>query len=88
MRGKAPQIGSYAFAAFAVVTVMARLALGQSFLGHEYEHEQAPIREGERPVIPLDESDPTYNAWRQLRDLSQDPKREPGIINIQKYDFG
>jgi agmatinase len=57
-------------------------------LGHEYEFDAEPIREGEQPVIPLDTGDPTYNAWRQLRDLSQDPKREPGIINVQKYDFG
>jgi hypothetical protein len=25
---------------------------------------QAPIREGEKPVIPLDTKDPTYNASR------------------------
>jgi agmatinase len=49
---------------------------------------QAPIREGEKPVIPLDTGDPTYNAWKQLRDFSKDPKREPGPINVQKYDFG
>ena len=49
---------------------------------------QAPIREGEKPVIPLDTEDPSYNAWQQMRDFSQDPKREPGPINIQKYDFG
>jgi agmatinase len=49
---------------------------------------QAPIREGEKPVIPLDTGDPTYNAWQKLRDFSKDPKREPGPINIQKYDFG
>lgn len=48
---------------------------------------QAPIREGEKPVIPMDTQDPTYNAWQQMRDFSQDPKREPGPINVQKYDF-
>ena len=57
-------------------------------LGHEYELEAAPIREGEQSVIPLDTSDPSYNAWRKLRDMSDDPKREPGIINIQKYNIG
>lgn len=62
--------------------------LGQDFLGHEYEFEAAPIREGEKAVIPLDTKDPSLNIWRQLRDLSGDPKREPGIINVQKYDFG
>ncbi len=39
---------------------------------------QAPIREGEKPVIPLDTKDPTYNIWQELRDFSKDPKREPG----------
>ena len=63
-------------------------ALGQSLLGHEYELDAAPIREGEKAVIPLDTKDPSYNIWRELRDLSGDPKREPGIINLQKYNFG
>jgi agmatinase len=49
---------------------------------------QAPIREGEKPVIPLDTKDPTYNLWQQLRDFSKDPKREPGPINLQKYKLG
>jgi agmatinase len=49
---------------------------------------QAPIRKGEKPVIPLDTEDPSYNVWQKLRDFSKDPKREPGPINIQKYDFG
>jgi agmatinase len=48
----------------------------------------APIREGEKPVIPLHTKDPSYNAWQKLRDFSKDPKREPGPINLQKYDFG
>jgi agmatinase len=60
----------------------------QSLLGHEYELDAAPIREGEEPVIPLDTGDPSYNIWNTLRDLSKDPKREPGIINLQKYEFG
>ena len=49
---------------------------------------QAPIRKGEKPVIPMDTKDPSYNAWKKLRDFSKDPKREPGPINVQKYDFG
>lgn len=63
-------------------------AAAQSILGHELESEAEPIREGEEPVIPLDTKDPSYNLWRTLRDLSEDPEREPGIINIQKYNFG
>jgi formimidoylglutamase len=57
------------------------------FMGHEYEGAAAPIRKGEKPVIPLDTKDPSYNAWRQLRDFTKD-KRKPGIINVQKYNFG
>lgn len=48
----------------------------------------APIRKGEKPVIPLDTEDPSYNLWQTLRDFSKDPKREPGPINVQKYDMG
>lgn len=66
----------------------APLAIAQSMLGHELEFEAEPIREGEQAVIPLDTKDPTYNLWRKLRNLDDDPKREPGIINIQKYEFG
>lgn len=71
----------------ALVSVLAVPALAQ-YLGHEYDGPAAPIREGEQAVIPLDTGDPSYNAWRELRDLSEDPKREPGIINIQKYEMG
>lgn len=68
--------------------LLSQPAFTQSLLGHEYELEASPIRKDERPVIPLDEGDPSYNVWRELRDLSKDPKREPGIINLQKYNFG
>lgn len=63
-------------------------ATAQSMLGHEYEYREAPVRKGEKPVIPLDKKDPSYDGWRKLRDLGKDPKREAGIINIQKYDWG
>ena len=72
-----------------LVTVMAMgIALpscGQSMLGHDLEMEAEPIREGEQPVIPLDTGDPTYNLWRTLRDRGDDPEREPGIINLNKF---
>ena len=70
------------------VATLAPTAIGQALLGHQLDAEPAPIREGEQAVIPLDTKDPSYNSWRQLRDLSNDPEREPGIINVQKYDFG
>ncbi len=63
-------------------------ASAQSMLGHELELEAEPIREGEQPVIPLDTKDPTYNLWRTLRDMSDDPEREPGIINLNKFPYG
>lgn len=72
----------------AIFLVFPATLLAQAFLGHEYEFEASPIREGEEPVIPLDKDDPSYDAWRKLRNLDDDPKREPGILNIQKYDWG
>jgi len=71
-----------------IPAILTTPVLAQDILGHEYELEAAPIREGEEPLIPLDTGDPSYNIWRELRDLSEDPAREPGIINIQKYNFG
>jgi agmatinase len=76
---------------FSILTVLLATSLpiqAQDLLGHKYEHEAVPIRDGEKAVIPLDTEDPRYNIWRELRDLSEDPAREPGIINIQKYNFG
>ena len=49
--------------------------------------QNAPIREGERAVIPLDTGDPAYNLWQTPRaDLSEG--REPGPINIQRFVGG
>lgn len=71
----------------AIISLISIPAMAQ-YLGHEYEGALAPIREGEKAVIPLDTKDPSYNLWQVLRDFSKDPKREPGPINIQKYDMG
>ena len=71
----------------ALFSLISQTAIAQD-LGHEYDGPVAPIRKGEKAIIPLDTGDPSYNAWRQLRDLSKDPKREAGVINVQKYDFG
>ena len=47
----------------------------------------APIRKGEKPVIPLYTDDPAYNLWQTPRsDLSEG--RDPGPINIQRYSGG
>jgi len=56
-------------------------------LGHEYEFDAAPFREGEKAVIPLDTKDPSYNLFRQLRDLSDGPKREPGSRVLPVHTF-
>jgi len=66
----------------------ASMSFGQYF---DYDPDepahQAPLREGERPVIPLDTGDPTYNLWQTPRDdLSEG--REPGPINIQRFAGG
>lgn len=39
-------------------------------------------------VIKLDPTDDSLNAWRDRIDPEDFPKREPGIININRYKFG
>ncbi|MEP3049236.1 MAG: agmatinase family protein [Roseibium sp.] len=59
------------------------------YFGHEYEGTQAPIRDEEQPVIPLDKGDPSYNAWRTPLPSFEGERegREPGIVNPQRF-FG
>jgi agmatinase len=38
--------------------------------------------------IPLDRDDPSFGMWKQQRDASGDPKREPGPIRLQRFDSG
>jgi arginase family enzyme len=49
--------------------------------------EYAPIRKGEKSVIPLDTEDPAYNLWQTPRDDLM-KGREPGPINIQRFRGG
>ena len=42
----------------------------------------------EEPVIRLDPNDPGLNAWKELRDTSNDPAREPGPIDVQRFAGG
>jgi agmatinase len=49
--------------------------------------QNAPIREGERAVIPLDTGDPAYNLWQTPRDDLMEG-REPGPIDIQRFAGG
>ena len=48
---------------------------------------KAPIREGEKSVIPLDTKDPAYNLWQTPRDDLQ-KGRDPGPINVQRFHGG
>jgi len=49
--------------------------------------EQAPFKEGEKAVIPLDTKDPAYNLWQTTREGLM-KGREPGPINIQRFPGG
>ena len=49
--------------------------------------EHAPIKEGEKAVIPLDTKDPAYNLWQTAREGLM-KGREPGPINIQRFPGG
>jgi agmatinase len=43
-----------------------------------------PIHDDQQPVVRLNPDDPSYNAWKLLReDLSEG--REPGPINVQRW---
>lgn len=38
-------------------------------------------------VIKLNPDDPMLTAFQKRRDLSAYPKREPGLINVHRYDL-
>jgi len=42
---------------------------------------------GKNNLIPLNPDDPTKDLWSSRRDFSKD-KRPPGVINVQRGDFG
>ena len=70
----------------AMLGVSAQIAAAQ-YYGHEYEGTQAPIREGEQAVIPLDTGDPSYNAWKTPRDdlrLSRRSSSRPRSVDQTK----
>nr|WP_319385853.1 agmatinase family protein [uncultured Roseibium sp.] len=62
-------------------------AVSAQYFGHEYEGTQAPIREGEQPVVPLDTEDPTYNAWRTPLPSYEGEKegRTPGLVDPARF---
>lgn len=71
----------------AVMSVVFASAGNAQIYGHEFEGTQAPIRDGEQPVIPLDTEDPTYNAWRTPLPSFEGERegREPGIVDPQRF---
>lgn len=73
---------------FVVLSSFASVVYSQYF---DYDPDdpaqQAPLRKGEKAVIPFDTGDPTYNLWQTPRDdLSEG--REAGPINIQRFHGG
>lgn len=76
------------FSILFTILVMVSTAQAQYFEHDPDDPDQnAPIREGEKAVIPLDTGDPAYNLWQTPRDdLSEG--REPGLINVQRYHGG
>ncbi len=71
----------------AAITMMVIAGAQAQIFGHEYEGTQAPIREGEQPVIPLDTGDPTFNAWRIPLPTFEGERdgRTPGIVDTQRF---
>lgn len=54
-----------------------------------FPSEWMPWKDPNNPnVIVLDKDDPTNRAWNMRRDTSKDARREPGLVNPQRYEFG
>ena len=73
---------------YAVLGAFSLAVQGQYFdYDPDNPHQQAPLRKGEKAVIPLDTEDPTYNLWQTPRDdLTKD--RKAGLINVQRFYGG
>lgn len=71
----------------ATCALLLSTAVSAQYFGHEYEGTQAPIREGEQPVVPLDTEDPTYNAWRTPLPSYEGEKegRTPGLVDPARF---
>ena len=82
-----------AFRLLLISSIMVLSLLVPPVLATYYEYdpddpgEYAPMREGEKAVIPLDTKDPGYNVWQKTRD-DLTKGREPGPINIQRFPGG
>ena len=82
-----------AFRFLLIISIMVLPFLIQPALAIYFEYdpddpgEHAPIKEGEKAVIPLDTKDPAYNLWQTTREGLMEG-REPGPINIQRFPGG
>jgi hypothetical protein len=82
-----------AFRFLLIISIMVLPFLIQPALALYFEYdpdnpgEYAPIKEGEKPVIPLDTKDPAYNIWQTTREGLM-KGRDPGPINIQRFPGG
>jgi len=82
-----------AFRFLLIISIMLLPFLIQPALAIYFEYdpddpgEHAPIKEGEKAVIPLDTKDPAYNLWQTTREGLTEG-REPGPINIQRFPGG
>ena len=82
-----------AFRFLLIISIMVLPFLIQPALAIYFEYdtddpgEHAPIKEGEKAVIPLDTKDPAYNLWQTTR-KGLTEGREPGPINIQRFPGG
>jgi arginase family enzyme len=82
-----------AFRFLLIISIMVLPFLIQPALAIYFEYdpddpgEHAPIKEGEKAVIPLDTKDPAYNLWQTTREGLTEG-RKPGPINIQRFPGG
>ena len=78
-----------AYAIVAALMLMMPMHVGAQFFEHDPNDpdQNAPFKEGEQPVIPLDTTDPAYDLWQTPRDdLSSG--RDAGPINVQRFHGG
>jgi len=74
---------------FASVLSLIASAASAQYFEHDPNNpdQNAPFKEGEIAVIPLDTTDPGYNIWQTPRDNLTEG-REPGLIQIQRFPGG
>ena len=78
---------NWIFALLALFTVTA--TSHAQYYEYDPDDPKAPpgLREGEKPIIPMDTNDPGYNVW-QTPNPELTKGREPGLINIQRFPGG